>query len=293
MTQTRWIALALLAAAGLVVSLVALGEIGHRTSVPRPRWAPPRLQNPTTVDAASNGQRLHLDPQRDYVVRMPATPLRGSGGLVVEGGHNVVIVGGEISIPWQGAQPPQDSRRGLYLAEQTGTVHVEGMRIGGPDLGEGINLSQGAGAIVQIENVRVEGVRARDEQNFSDNHSDLLQTWKGPRELRIDGLSGSTDYQGLFIAPNQFGAQPLTRLDLRRVDIRATHRCYCILLWELSSAPLSLHDVRIAPNALVDVRSSSWPRDGRWNAVKRRGAGAADAVPRGVAGLHYRSPFGR
>jgi len=65
--------------------------------------------------------------------------------------------------------------------------------------------------VVQLENVRVEGVHARDESGFTDNHPDVLQTWAGPAELRVDRLSGSTDYQGFFLAPNEFGSQPPPR----------------------------------------------------------------------------------
>ena len=48
----------------------------------------------------------------------------GETGLTIEGGRNVVLVGGEI----HHGQPisSASSNRGLYLVDQTGTVHVEG-----------------------------------------------------------------------------------------------------------------------------------------------------------------------
>lgn len=38
----------------------------------------------------------------------------------------------------------------------------------------------------------------RDQAEFTDNHPDIIQTRGGVGELRIDHLTGSTDYQGLY-----------------------------------------------------------------------------------------------
>ena len=58
---------------------------------------------------------------------------------------------------------------------------------------------------------------------FTDNHPDVLQTWSGPPELRVDRLSGTTRYQGFFLHPTQFGSGVPPRLfDLRRVDLTGT-----------------------------------------------------------------------
>jgi hypothetical protein len=226
---------------------------------------------------------------------MPDTPLTGRGGLVIEGGHNVVLIGGEIDIPMQPGNPPSsDSRRGLYLNNQTGTVHVEGLLIQGPDLSEGINLSEPLGAVVQIENVRVDDVHARDEAEFSDNHPDVLQTWAGPAELRVDRLSGSSGYQGLFLAPNQFGSQPPPRqVTLSHVDLRGTATpkpCYCFLLWKDGSFPINTEDVWLMPHPGDEFSHTLWPSAAQWSKVRRGPPPGGEFVPAGVAGTSYASP---
>jgi hypothetical protein len=262
-------------------------------------WAPPALSDPVTVAAQSaprrgdNAHQLDLSPSRDYLVRMPPAGLQG--GLTIRGGRNVVLIGGEIDVPMQpGNSPSPDSRRGLYLTGQTGTVHVEGLLIRGPDLSEGIDLSEPSGATVQIENVRVEGVHARDEAHFSDNHPDVLQTWAGPADLRVDRLSGSTDYQGVFLAPNEFGPQApprqvlLSRIDLRPIDPAA--RCSCYLLWQAGSFPLHSSDIWLIPHPPRNLLSSLWPSPAPWAGVSEGTPPMGEFVPRGLAGLGYQSP---
>lgn len=162
------------------------------------RWQPPALENPITRDITAPGT-VRLEPGQDYLLRMPRT-IRG--GVSIRGGRNVVLIGGHIDIPTQpGSAPTISSRRGLYILEQTGTVHVEGLLITGEDLSEAIQLAA-PDAIVQLVNIAAYGVHARDQVNFSDNHPDLVQPWGGTAVLRIDYFSGSSDYQGAFLSPD-------------------------------------------------------------------------------------------
>jgi hypothetical protein len=268
-------------------------------------WAPPQLQAPTVVRPSATKRWLTLDSSRDYVVEMPSEALRGSGGIVIEGGRNVRLIGGEIFIPDQGASWTgskaasgypggltfMDARRGLYLKNQTGTVHVEGLLIHGDDLAEGIDLDQRFGATVQFQNIRVEGLRARDQVNFTDIHPDVIQTWAGPGELRVDRLTGDSDYQGFFLAPNQFGTQPPPRLvDLRRVNLigRETARH---LLWQSGTFPIAVTDVWVRPAFGKSLVNSMWPHGGSvWSPVQEGIPPTGDFVPAGVAGLGYVSP---
>ena len=48
-------------------------------------------------------------------------------------------------------------------------------------------------AIVQVQNVRIYNGGGFDTANH--NHSDIIQPWGGVKELRIDYLTGSTNYQ--------------------------------------------------------------------------------------------------
>src|SRR5262249_25947146 len=59
-------------------------------------WAPPALSSPITVTVPSGGGIIKMDTARDYIVKVGH--LSACGGLWLEGGHNVVVIGGEISI---------------------------------------------------------------------------------------------------------------------------------------------------------------------------------------------------
>ena len=294
-TSWRWV-LTAIGACAAIAALIVFIPTGSRS--PKLRWAPPTLRQPTTVEAAAgvaggdSGHVLRLRPSQDYIVKMPSEPLSGSGGLVIEGGHNVVLIGGEIDVPMQAGDPPSiPSRRGLYLTSQTGTVHIEGLLIQGPDLSDGIDLDESLGAVVQIENVRVEDVHARDESGFTDNHPDVLQTWAGPAELRVDRLTGSTDYQGMFLAPNQFGTQPPPReVVLSHVDLRAAACCYGYLLWQSGSFPLYTNDVWVTLHPSRTMSSSLWPSPDNWSGVSEGTPPGGEFVPTGVAGASYESP---
>ena len=89
-------------------------------------WAPPQLTDPLKIRVEANyWQRVYqLDPAKDYVIEMPSVPV--TRGLAFVGGRNVVLIGGEIAIPWQGFFPDIVSRTGLRLKSATGTVHIEG-----------------------------------------------------------------------------------------------------------------------------------------------------------------------
>ena len=176
-------------------------------------WAPPQLRNPQTILVTDDNRSLNLEAGKDYVLQMPDEPLSGRGGLSVTGGRNVILIGGEIRGP-ERAREGLD-RRGLYLKEQTGTVHIEGLKMTG-QLSEGINLAQPDGATVQLQNIVIDLV----EGSRDGHHADLVQTWAGPRRLRIDGLTGTSDYQAMFLQPNEFldGPEP-EEFDFRRMRL--------------------------------------------------------------------------
>lgn len=161
-------------------------------------WAPPELLDPEMVVVGPGERNLKLDPVRDYTVVLPDRPVDLGGGVTVDGGRNVVILGGVISIPSREQVRSDLARRGLYLKGQTGTIHVEGVHITG-DVSDGINLDERQGAVVQIENVLIDRVHG----SAGTHHADVIQTWAGPRALRIDGLRATTEYQGFFLLPNQ------------------------------------------------------------------------------------------
>lgn len=189
---------------------------------------PPLLRNAQLVriDAQHGPFILELERDADYLILMPDEPVRQT--MTVGGGHNVVMIGGEIDIPWQGRNPSIAQRRGLYIRRTTGTFHLEGLLLNGEDISEGIQLNTPQ-ADVQITNVAVVDIAARDQVGFSDNHPDLIQSFGGAKSITVDRFSGSTDYQGLLfqVTSAHEGHGPVT---LRRVNLvgRPTAR---YLLW--------------------------------------------------------------
>ncbi|KGM14074.1 hypothetical protein [Cellulomonas bogoriensis] len=301
----RRLAVALTALAALTVSAspAAAGEPGPTTdgvfTTPTPTdqteltWAPPQLENPEIIDVSANRRWMRLDDNRDYVLRMPPHQLRGARGISVVGGRNVVLIGGTILIP--GGTPDDGiSNRALYFKDQTGVLHVEGLHLTGTGMGEGIQLDQRKGAIVQLQNIRVETVRGSQDGH----HADIIQTWAGPRVLRVDRLSGSTDYQGLFLLPNQFGTQAEPEvMDLRRMDIRGTWRSAYLMWRDRRSWPLEVQDVWLTPRALhISPSLYLWPKGTTgpgteaWSDIELGTPPGGQFVPPGTAGLGYVSP---
>jgi hypothetical protein len=208
-------------ATAFVATAVATAAPAAQAAAPPPlRWAPPALDNPTVVQLSPTNRAPVLNPSKDYIVKLPATPLSVESGVVITGGRNVVMIGGEINIPTT-ASTDGLKRRALYLRDQTGTLHVEGLRLTG-DISDAINL-QTPLATVQLQNIFVDGASARDKVGFTDTHPDLIQTWSGPAALRVDRFTGTTDYQGFFLDPNQNGMLTSPReISLSNVDLHAT-----------------------------------------------------------------------
>jgi hypothetical protein len=249
-------------------------------------WAPPKLTNPVTVTVTPGHSSLKLDPGRDYTVALPRTPVELSGGVTITGGHNVVIVGGVIKVPSQGEAPDAKWRRGMYLKGQTGTIHVEGVRMTG-DLSDGFNVDQREDAIVQIENVQVDLVHGRHDGH----HADVIQTWAGPRILRVDGLRAATQYQGFFLLPNQLwtdGDPPESFVFKRTVLTMMPGSGYAIWLPERNPSWLDFAGITVRVGSGSATGKLSWPN----SSLGLRVADAATAVdlPRGVPGGSYTSP---
>jgi hypothetical protein len=301
------------------IEAVPVGAIEPAPPAPTPTdgtltWAPPTLSNPITVNVSNSNHELSLSNSRDYVIHMPATKLSVLGGLRIEGGHNVVLIGGAITIPAWGESHDTDNR-GLYLAGQTGTVHIEGLLIdnSGGALSEGININA-PDAIVQIQNVRIEGVHAQDEVNYSDNHSDIIQAWGGAKALRIDHLSGTTDYQGLFLVAD-WGTLPtvdLRNVNLGGIDSNPDLAQYLIWVDESTTTSFTMNNVWVRPGhyslantvwpdvdaggtgrAVVDEANStvSWPDSSYIHGTVNGGVpSGGDFVPSGTTGTAYSSP---
>ncbi|HEY5333333.1 MAG TPA: hypothetical protein VIJ21_07260, partial [Solirubrobacterales bacterium] len=286
-------------------------------------WAPPKLYRAKVVHVP-NGENpaiLSLDPQRDYVVKLPRQGLHGT--LEINGGHNVVVAGGEVKVPSTANQTDNGADgtdTAIYVRASTGTVHIEGVLIKADDdtQYDGIDVNAPE-ATVQVENVRVEDVYG----SLTSEHADVIQTWGGVKELDVDGLTARGDYQGLTVAPDlgEVGGVHLKHVDLTAEAAppslaRATVGGG-IMLWltegtdTCNSATVTRKHVFIAnrtgrigsddtvwPSPASDLECAATVSDGRveWPALPVSGGVNLGAprhgsfVPVGVAGRSYRSP---
>jgi hypothetical protein len=290
----------LIAAVAAVLAVRAASKPAVGTALPTPTstaaeadrltWAPPPLKDPLTVTVTATSAKVELSPDRDYIVKLPASPLVVAGGVRIEGGHNVVIIGGEIAVPPRSEAPDSRDRTGLLLKNQTGTIHVEGVRISGADLAEGINLDQGTGGTVVLQNIAVDEVHGSRDGH----HADILQTWAGPSTLRVDGLTGTTEYQGLFLLPQQFLDTPPDAFDLRRIvitgDPGGQNGGAAYLLWADDTAPyLTAQDI-VLVDQRTDLEGMLRPF-GVWEGGVRLATTADGAkLPEGTPGVGYSSP---
>lgn len=256
-------------------------------------WAPPPLVHPIEItiqdDAPktwNSSRNLKLRQDRDYILHMPKPVTEGP--VAIWGGHNVVLIGGEIHFKNAGSK----AGCGLYVQATKGTFHLEGVRItsDGELLGDGIDLAmREPNSMMQIENVRI-GM-CYGERNK--NHNDCIQTWAGPPTLRIDRLTGRSTYQGFFLLPNQHEPKEQLHLfDFRHVNLETGG----YNLWYQDNPPIPLHieDVWVKP---YDPRRWPdwvlWPKGSNktvWKKVRCGTPPGKDFVPDGVAGCNYRSP---
>ena len=285
------------------------------------RWAPPVLSNPQTVAVPNGFTHLNLSTSRDYILTLPAGGK--TGALWIDGGHNVVLIGGQITIPSTADQTDNgvdNTDTAIYVKGATGTVHIEGVLIHGETdvMFDGIDINAPE-ATVQIENVRMTGVWGSDRTE----HADAIQTWGGVKDLRVDHLSADGDYQGLTIAPD---TGPTESAEIENVDLTVDPTPPELasvttggghMIWmttgdqTCSSYPITLSSVYIADNRSGLPRSNTvWPEAGgslacagvlsgahvTWPSLPVTGGVTLGAppdgqfVPAGAVGIGYTSP---
>lgn len=273
----RRAAVLLASAAAIVALLGACEDRPSAQTLPSAglRWAPPTLSEPTTIDLSTGASKLTLDRDKDYIIRMPAQKKVGATWLI--GGRNIVIVGGHTTIP-RGTPPGRANdgyRRNIYINDATGTVHIEGLLIDGSGGGDadGIDIAAPQ-ATVQIQNVRIVGLRGR----HAGFHADVVQPWGGVKDLRIDRLTGSSNYQGLqIVGPGPIGTATVSNVNLFQAAgpydkgghmiWLAGHRC--------ASVPITLENVWVKPRRGRWLGDSVWPQDRRTFARRRSCVGRA------------------
>jgi chitodextrinase len=176
-----------------------------------PTWTAPPLVNPVTVQVTDTNHGLKLDPTKDYILKMPSTVLDvGTGNFSINGGRRVVLIGGAMTGIGENGS--------IRATNQIEYLHIEGLYVTGAGLLEGLQFQSEDTAIVQVVNCKSDQVTG----SYAGHHADLFQTWGGgPKILRIDGYTGTTDYQGWMLQSGSLtteGTMPVG-WDFRRVNI--------------------------------------------------------------------------
>lgn len=259
-------------------------------------WPPPPLTDPKTVVVDARHRSLELDDGRDYQVVLPrSADTVLVGGVTITGGHNVVIIGGVINVPPMSKYPDKgpsskrdksSARRGMYLKGQTGTVHVEGVHLTG-DLSDAFNLDEREGAVVQLQNIRVDLVHGGRDVH----HADVIQTWAGPRILRVDGLLAATQYQGFLLLPNQWfkdGPRPEQVVFRRTTVTMLPGSGYGLWLPQGGPTWLDWSGLTLRTTGDRPAKKLTWPDDGL--GVRVVDDNVPVDLPPGNPGGSYRTP---
>jgi hypothetical protein len=232
----------------------------------------PALAQPTTVTLTPARPVLKLDLARDYVVRVEPGAVFTEGAAIV-GGRNVVLEGAAIRYAAPAGVRPGWHVRGLLLKGQTGVMWVHGLELRGP-LGEGIDLDQRApGVAVVLRNVTVDPVRG----HRATNHADVLQSWAGPAKLVVDQLTGTSNYQGMFLVPDDEcpTCAPPEFFWLRGVHLDVSAGSYGLWTKGGDAYPVVTHNVTVRHNPLRRNRDLwLWPKpstgDKTWTEVQAK-----------------------
>jgi len=221
-------------------------------------WPAPALDNPETITVGTtfDSQPPDLDVNKDYIIKLPSTTRNAA--LIIKGGNNVVIIGGHIRLPVNDGVSAHS--RAIHITGNQGVVHIEGVLIdtvaGG--LGDGVTI-QASNAIVQVQKCRIMNIRGIQ----SGFHGDVIQPWGGVRELRVDQLTASSSYQGLF-CPVSDG--PIGRIIVKRTNITALPEevpgANGGFMWWVGTQPsVTFSDFYVQPRSGRTLGQSVWPAD--------------------------------
>ena len=273
-------------------------------------WAPPVLVNPVVV-TIQPGDFTASCQGRDCRLVWPAG--RHVGAVRIFDARNLVSIGGWNSVPQPADHSNAPPSRIHEVSGATGVVHIEGL-LGDASAGgmsDGLDFNSPK-AVVQIENVRIDGIFGFYDQF----HADCIQPFGGIKALRVDHFTCRTGYQGLSLWPVS-ASPPGWSVDLRNVDVTSIgpiihggHNDGGYLYWPCQAADCanvartSLANVYLQPRPGMDLATTVWtgslvrpisglvgfpglPIDGHVSLGAPLGG---EFVPPGVAGPGYRSP---
>lgn len=293
-----------------VVLFAAIGSYFvflSKAGAPTLTWAPPTgYENyPVKNVGVSTATQTISGGGGDMLVKLPNSP---TGPINLTNCRNVVIIGGQINIPPNSG--PGTDMRGIYVNGCTGIVHIEGVYINGDIAtaeGDGIAI-KAPQAIVQVQNVRIYKLYGGFD-TASHNHSDIIQPWGGVKELRIDYLTGSSNYQGFQINEDQgaIGAVTIKNTNIGDSGVPSADGKGGYYVWLKcgTGTKYSFSNMYVQPRSGRSLANSVWDgscgiqatsssltfsNSAASGSILNGKPVAGDFVPAGAAGIGYKSP---
>ncbi|MGE5517537.1 MAG: calcium-binding protein [Bacteroidota bacterium] len=224
------------------------------------KWAFPTLDNPTIIDLSKSGGQTNwsFGANEDVIFIGSDTPRTTK--LQTDGGRNIVVLGGEY-------QPVGDSKSAtLHFLNLNGSVHVEGVHIDSKNAsqdGIAVGGAPGKQPTVTVQNALIENMHGSKDGV----HADIFQTHGSVGDMRFYNVSGDTDYQGFFIAPQY--DPPHKSADFENVNVSYNGGSgYTYQYWFLDGAnqkpyPITLKNVFTTERSGQHAEDASvWPKAG-------------------------------
>jgi hypothetical protein len=157
--------------------------------------------------------------------------LPATDGYNISGGRNIVWIAGHLTLNSSSTTEPRYRYRALTFFDNGGevarTIHVEGLLIEGNAIAEGINIDTPT-ATVQLQNIWMDApnITSGDDRDGtgayrSKSHPDVIQTYGGFAELRVDQFSARAGYQGIFLKVDHADGLPAGETHLSNVSLEA------------------------------------------------------------------------
>ena len=262
------------------------------------RYAPPALTNPVSVTLSASNRKPALSLTQDYIIKMPAGPVDWAGGVEINGGRNIVIIGGTCAFSKDYATSSQDegvANRCLYIkgnAAQTAkrTIHIEGVRASGDFIYEFLNIDSQSepGLTVQLESIRVDWLKSFLPGPTAPPHygGDAVQDWNGPTNIYVDRFTlARSDYQGFFGQGDKYGTSPHGVRQYNNMNLVGGPK-HTYLLTGNTTFDFTATNVWVKPGA-----GNTWSNTvgSGWSSVAKQG-NPGDFVTADDAGVGYVSP---
>jgi hypothetical protein len=290
------------------------------------------LNNPVVVDIPVGGLESTFATTVDVLLRAPNAKITGK--VQIQGGRNIRLIGGSFEMVNNGQNASGgaiDSRweRQLAFYGFTGVVYAEGLlmdRRG--SIGDGLAFASASDGVgdVYIQNCRI--VNIQGIPGTGNLRGDCVKTQGPHRHIRIDRLTFSSGYQGLFLPTRPDWTGPSSTITVKNTNgyaLLGSSVGSVTLYWLRDSCtagsavelttPITLEECWADPTqkgqafrdtvfpkahfngscGAVEVAGSpnfmDWPDSSNiFGTVKRGVPGGGDFVPASAVGLNYVSP---